>query len=558
MKEQMEANMGVAVGTKAPSPAQQDEAMKNQIKIELNKNRPSMNSSASQSQVEEDGDTKSQIKVQLGETISTPGAAIATSGVLETNVEQDKDMKNEIKKQLGSQSDLPLSSSGTAGATPAPVDSASHSRTFHRRGRRNRQSDRDAAMKSQIRTSREARVSGPQSLELNREPSSGMVVGDSVDPQQVSSVRVDARESSVRTSASSTGLQEANPSEKGRTAVSAVSGERPGAFPVQTRAYGGLPAWVRRQNHSNQVRNPASDVSLPPEMRGIVQEEQSNLPPEMRVLSAEHEDLDRADDIMLTAEVNAVVIDKKGSAGPDGGSRRMWLYLIGSLVLIAAIVGVVIGGTSGDDKSSGEDLSSSGTASPTAAPSAFLGYQCPEYEDLPLYVDPNLDHIEDQDVSDFYSTAVAAHGTRFGYSAPVSPDDYCSPTHLAFVSVSHELAPESDDPQKLENHLALAVLYFSWSANGNISQWFSTLDECTWNGVTCDENKNLIEINVRVVTDASQELVIPSEIGLLTDLSRFWSRDEHVVILHMLSSRTFLTIALSLHCFRRRIVEACR
>jgi hypothetical protein len=509
MTQQMMANTGAATATIAASQAEQDEAMKKQIKAELNKNRPSMNSSSSKSQVETDAETKGQIKEQVEASAPT-----------------------------------------TTSPNPPPVDAVSPGRAAGRRGRRN-QSDEDAAAKAQIRASREARTSEPKSMELGRELS-GLIVGDSVDPLQVSSVTVESREAAMRNS--STELQEANSkghlTKKGQQDTSAVAGERPGAFPVQTRAYGGLPAWVRRQNQRNQPSNSTNEVNLPPEMRGMVQQEQSNLPPEMRTLAAEP--ADEADDMIPTAEVNAVRIDDKGSGG--GGRNRMWIYVIGGLVLIGAILGVVIGVTSGNGGSSDENLSTSGTESPTAEPTAFWGYQCPEYDGLLPYTDPNLDHIEDEDVSDFYAALVAAHGSKFGYSGPESPQDYCSPTHLAFVWTAHELNADGDDPQKLENHLALALLYFSWRGIEDSSDWFSNLDECSWTGITCDESKNLIEIKVTVVTDNNQGLEIPSEIGLLTDLSRFlmekWSRRHPA---------HFLTKALLLLTyFRCRIVEACR
>jgi hypothetical protein len=477
---------------------------------------------------------------------------------------QDEDIQIREQMATGSQAQPAAKTQSAEVAAPVATNKSSNAPppTDTQRSGRNRRSQGkggDEAMQARMSENRNMERVDVGHSSMHLEPDSNMGVdshvGDSVDQLVVTSVEGRSqRESNAQgeASARSTRVSSASNTRKSvekEQPEPLPDGQRVGAVAVQTRAYGGMPVWVRQQA---QAREAAvnSNSNLPPEMRGV-QPDQSNLPPEMRTAddqsnlppemrtandqsnlppemravipaSAEESPLD-ADPSVPTAEVTPV----NKTATETTGGRHIWICLC-VLVLVGGAVGVALGLTSGGDGDDDDDVS---TDSPTQSPTLFAVPECSGFEDI----DPDIKNLDEKTFA-LYTDLLLPLVRKLvpEYSEPMKAQDYCSAAHLALVWLAND-SLDSDYPQKvLENRFLLAFLFVEWegySWYGNSTGWLSESPECDWDGISCDEFGSIDELSITSQIDNRNRpdpLTIPSEIGHFMDLSKLaaihWTR----------------------------------
>jgi hypothetical protein len=576
MKEEIKKQLAAgSTSVSVKSQAQRDEEMKSQIKSQLAAGSAPV---PKRSQADQDAQMKEQIKKQL--------ATGSTATPVKTQAQRDEEVKSQIKAQLAAGSaptpqktegetdeelkrkiraeldGSPTKEKDAAKEAPAPVgEGASEantptprsSRTSRRQRRGNEEADAEieAQARASLEASRPARAHSSKELEPGAPSARGLVVGDDVSTRQVTSVAVAPRPevegAEARLSATSTGAgARPSTSEKERPEpLGEEEGERVGAFSVATRAYGGMPAWIRQQAQENreaQMAQGNDESNLPPEMRGLTETpEQSDLPPEMRMAAPPPEASPEEDDPdVLSAEVTPAKID-------DGKKGYRNLYIFSAVVIIAgacAGIGIAIGAA---EDAPTKSPTRSPTASPTSSPTARTVPICPGYPEID--VDPlNMDEAMMERYADLLALAPDYWPD---FTGPVKgSDDFCAPEHLALVWLAEDDADASRTDESVERRLMLSTVFFKTNGNAwklNSTNWLSEMDECTWLGVLCDGNGAIIELDLDsqfpLVANQDDLLIdeyrFPTEITFLTDLRKSVFQEYFISTVAPLTNESF-------------------
>jgi hypothetical protein len=551
LKRQIKAEMAAGTQSKpAKTQAERDEEVKRQIKSDL-KRGPSLQSKPPPMQADKDAELKRRIKAEIAAGNQSKPAKTQAERDEEakrqikaelnqgqsiqskpppTQADEDAELKRQIKAEIGAvkentaasnQNELSLGDKNRNGQTEAATDDTGDNTTPRNHGRRARrnQADADEGVKAQIVASLDAERTNTNSSGAN--PDSEMElgdysqVGDNLNRLTVASAapsaQVEAQEAALA------GQDDTSDSvEKGRPAP-VPDGERPGAFSVQTRAYGGMPAWTRAQAAQNREASNARsrDSNLPPEMRGLQVDDQANLPPEMRTMTIApfDESFPEADPEAPTAGIAPA---SNANAGRKG-QRKIWIYAGLFLVVVAAVVGVALGVTAGGDDGA---VSQSGSVNdPPEVP------RCPAYEDF----DNNIKNMAETTMRyfDFLKTNLTKFFPEYAAATNV---DFCSPLHLALVWLANDNSILTHSKKTREDRFLLSLIFLQTNGNkwrGNKTGWQSGIGECDWSGILCDESGNIIELdlggkfeeNIKGTDDfLVDEPTIPSEFGFFTDL----------------------------------------
>jgi hypothetical protein len=201
--------------------------------------------------------------------------------------------------------------------------------------------------------------------------------------------------------------------------------------------------------------------------------------------------------------------------------NRAW-YVIGIflVVVVAAAVGVGLGvGLSGseDDSRSVEGPAPTRVPVQVATQCAFTGFD----PDMTKFSDAALARYE-MLLEDFAAQVVP------DFTAPVNPDDYCTPTNLALIWLASDDENSLYSEEQLRNRYILGIFHvatngFRWVKSEG---WLSGLTECQWFGVTCDDGGKITQL---MLPDNGLESTIPSVIGLLSGLEGLYLPNNGLV-----------------------------
>lgn len=393
-----------------------------------------------------------------------------------------------------------------------------------RRGRNN-DSQQDE-LKAQMRAEAAAnQTSNPdeQLTDLSSLQDNNSHVGDDVDPNTLRSVSANSSRIGSTSTQRSGGVSDRSIREPSIRSIYTGAGtssstlkERPseianglqvGAVAVQERAYGHLPAWHRARNTQTPTQQMGQDQSsVPPEMRGFDQssnpvQDQSHIPPEMRSV-----DISDPEDVQDEGNVPDVADESK-----DGTSeKKKWISVAVAVILIAAIVGAVVGTMSGknDDQ--------------TQIPgSSVATISCGNFADI----DPDVGKMTDETQNRYTEfLEVPVKQLLPGFSSPSGTDaDYCSSLHRALIWLATDrISIQSIEASK--HRFLLAHVFIAWEGEkwplANATNWLTNTSACDWNGVSCDDDGAIIELSLQHLQDTDDPVAhtIPSEIGLLSDL----------------------------------------
>jgi hypothetical protein len=132
-------------------------------------------------------------------------------------------------------------------------------------------------------------------------------------------------------------------------------------------------------------------------------------------------------------------------------------------------------------------------------------------------------------------------------STPFFFDQPCSPHDLALTWIADndnfDLSPT--ETSRINQRFAVALLYYSTTMSSDLEvtrstdpfffQWLSNKHECTWTGITCDKNSNIIGMKL---SHLKLEGSIPNEIPPLLPVLSKW-----LWLLFLALHISFLTIA---------------
>lgn len=367
-----------------------------------------------------------------------------------------------------------------------------------------------------------------------------------------------------------TRLPSAAPTSKRRSGD--TDSEQAGAYRVESRAIGALPAWARstpptqsrqerqynsdrdeddlafepRQTsrHSSNQDAISDDNDVPPEMRHQSNlstnrdNDDSDLPPEMRHVQEQvpmiHDDND--DGMITTAEVSYGDTTYESRMGKFGKSRRFWIVTIVSvLVAVGIAVGVGVGLSSRDSSGGSSD------------PCDFTNMEQP---DVSVQCECN------GEISTYSSTASARYQELLNSIVlNVNPrfneePSSCSPENAALAWLAtDEYSSSTTDAVTLTNRYVLALLFQSWTGTDWTAStgWLSSTSECSWFGISCEGNAVVgLELGNNDLKSSTSENGLPVELFSLTSLSK-WTR--MVVTLSFLPHLTLVHFASFVESF---------
>jgi len=360
-------------------------------------------------------------------------------------------------------------------------------------------------------------------------------------------------------------------------------GVQPGAYSVQGRPIGALPAWGRRmremgQNIRGSLRNIGPDEN-PRSIRGAStngsfrgnmpnvgdnrqrvwessqnissrqrtgSDDQEHLPPEMR-------GIDQPSDGNLTLDVDDGLSDRElGTHENTHPQYRKKLYFVG-VVLLACIgvgigVGVPLSAGSGDST-----LVVTGFPSPTQPsqePSASPN--CP-------YVATNfpqviIDCACGSSITSNQTAKVSGNYFSLKYTDLFDvPDDVnsCLAENVALWWLANDTLYTDWDEQKRYNRFILVSLFVDWTgATPDIwnhrDRWLSLNDECTWFGVSCT-NDTITSLNL-TDNNLKQGNGLPLSLFELTglvslDLTKSYLQKSIPTKIEMLQNLEFLVLS---------------
>uniref|UniRef100_A0A7S1VKF4 Leucine-rich repeat-containing N-terminal plant-type domain-containing protein n=2 Tax=Grammatophora oceanica TaxID=210454 RepID=A0A7S1VKF4_9STRA len=267
--------------------------------------------------------------------------------------------------------------------------------------------------------------------------------------------------------------------------------------------------------------------NIPPELRGS----SSNIPPELRGSSAmgmgmsltdlpngfmHDQELDgRQESYIQDDDVDVLEPPKEG-----GCSRTTWIIL-GIIMLLLAIGGGVGAGIalSGGGGSEGGPTPSPTVATdpevvgpPSAAPS-FVSCNEEQSDSFPILVtscacEGEMQWGEDA-VPPFLDMCLQLTAELESVIPPqymkceFEGEEACSDINaLAFSWLANDtMVTGITQANRLTNRLYLAHLFLTWSegqpSRWGVNSWLTPSNECNWIGVTCDENSDIVELELR-------------------------------------------------------------
>ena len=532
-----------------------DAQMKAQLRGELGRSRPpsSINRKpAAPSNVDEDAQMKAQLRAELGR--NPPSRTTSPS----TQAQNDAKMKEQLREELGRSPPSGPSNASSRDALPASSTS-----------------DRDAQMKDQLR----AELSCGDPSHPSKAPDRRLATASDEQLKSQIGAELDSPSGSIDFATSGHGAQPnsdhkssmAGEESMGVAEVAAAAaaaygngngenddkfeydtedrrasqisskerpepvegGDRVGAVAMNTRAYGGLPAWIRNRQSGNSgggTTNQNDDSNLPPEMRGIQppEEEQdeglSHLPPEMRAV--EHQRPEESpppeEAAPLRADVMPVTTDVSESKD-ETTSYRIWIILLAIVVVIGAVVGGVVAATGGGDNENTnvEAIASNPTMTPTPPPTQMIiPTECPNYPGI----NPDVDGMSDEFMRKYEELETRIVLDIFpDHTRPVTADEYCSSVHLAHVWLTKDQLRSSTLLRFTQNRFLLAYIYMYWDGySTSLSDWLSDMTECDWGRITCDESGIIVSLDFNEVLPNNRmgDYSIPTAIGALTDIRK--------------------------------------
>lgn len=330
-----------------------------------------------------------------------------------------------------------------------------------------------------------------------------------------------------------------------------------GAFRVQGRAIGALPAWAERTTTTTDADDDSSDheegdSDVPPELRRVAPSTQvvmqdesavssltgetaaggSNVPPELRRVELESQSQEQAssgggasnvDGLVATAQVRPI----HASSTPTlpnktfGRNRKVWIIACAVIVVVGVAVGVGVG-VFLSAKASETGSNAPGAVDPcdlTSAeqePDVFRQCECNGEVAIPSVDTARYDEL--------LNTIVLMVNPTFRES-PSS----CSAENLALAWLAtDEYSSSTNDPVVLTNRYVLAVLYQSWMGNDweTNEGWLSPQSECNWYGIVCQDTSIVgIELGHNSLRSSSADNSLPLELFSLTSLGMCESRE---------------------------------
>jgi hypothetical protein len=351
---------------------------------------------------------------------------------------------------------------------------------------------------------------------------------------------------------------------KQRTVVEAEDsgGPTPGAYRVQGRAIGSVPAWVRQfgrnsrrlsnrnrghnddQSHippemrvSNSVppdlRNEAIDMSVPPELRVSHQ----SVPPELQGISDGDQNAREECDEEGAPVLQTAPVEEIPKRGPTRTQKRIVFAILALLLLGGVGAGVGIALTSGGSQSS---TASSGNATTVttdqSSPSSSVPVPTPS---------PAACKREDDIVSSVQRNCLCA-GTIQGWEGNASTveqlivnpslknlfasiswynisDGSCDANNVALHWLAEDIDKNNSPEETWGQRFLLASLFLTWTGQEPFlwtvsTNWLSGKTVCDWFGVSCDDSDQITSLRL-----PNNELLstggLPKEIFELTSLT---------------------------------------
>ena len=545
MREQL-ASSSTAVASLPKSQSQLDEELKQQIRSELNKAPPTV--SPSVSQADKDAELKNQIKQEML-SFQDPNAPRSAE-------DKDEELKQRIRAELEMASSGPSQASLQNDLQPPfvedPAGFSGDEGRSRQRGTRRSQENSDNELKRQLlqasnrsesNESANSRVSS-QDLDLDlAAETAAQGIGDGMNP---ASIKSQTRNSSderaaaagqIVTASQAGGANDANRSSQTKGSPAPLAeGERPGAFHVDARAIGAVPAWGRRTGRNargsaaRQSSSQRVDENLPPELRGSSTSvpPEMNVPPELRSSAATIPPELQAGDVQASIRsdlppelrpsttreadvLDAQVAPAEAALEETKQSRSLWKYVALFFIILAAAgvgIGVGVAHGSGGKNAQIQNPIVSSSSPPSSAPTRMM---CTNG------LDPSLSNLSKNATTQYDDLLKGlVHDLFPDYVAPTEPS--CDAINVGLIWLANETTVLPS--WSLRNRFILAVFFLSMKGNERkpTSNWMSPVSECKWQGVTCDQTRE--KIIMLQPTFGTIAATLPSEIGLLTDLSK--------------------------------------
>ena len=348
------------------------------------------------------------------------------------------------------------------------------------------------------------------SVENEKEPSQPLP-GDGMD-ESASTVRGSsraaadpkrvARQASAASAASASSMALSNTSNRTTSSSKGTvdrSGPQPGAFRINRRARGGVPAWIMRQRQQQAANRGGSSAEI-----SQLGNSSSSVPPELRSV---HPELVEANNNIENAEADDLVGLEESVAHPsDGGvatltadcrtssivrapddridpaktTPKRRIYIAGAVVLLVIVVAVAVGvvlATSGGGGGSnnGADVQ---VPNDDFGPAACMVRELYEKCQQGILVPLNCASDEYNDLRAWVPTVDSNFDDE---------NSSCAPTNLALYALAQVISEAEIDPEWRLARYVLGVFYFStngprWRVTEN---WLTSQSVCNWFGIVC-------------------------------------------------------------------------
>jgi hypothetical protein len=319
---------------------------------------------------------------------------------------------------------------------------------------------------------------------------------------------------------------------KQRTAVETEEsgGPTPGAFRVQGRAIGSVPAWVRQfgrnsRRFSNRYLAQDNDqLHVPPEMR--VEAIDTSVPPELRV---SHQSVAPEIQGLAEGDRNALVNrDEEGApvlqtapveeipkGGPTKAQKRVILIILAILVLGGVGAGVGIAMTSGGRQN---PAAASGNATASTDPSSPAS-------SAPFPTPSPANCKREYDILSSAQKSCLCAGTTQGWEGNLSmveqltvdpslknlfasiswynvSDGSCDANNVALHWLAEDIEKNNSPKETWGQRFLLASLFLAWTGHEPFlwkasTNWLSRKSECDWFGVSCDASGQITSLRLQ-------------------------------------------------------------
>jgi len=296
------------------------------------------------------------------------------------------------------------------------------------------------------------------------------------------------------------------------------NGRHVGAVEVQERAFGYVPAWGRSapqtqtQDRTSIAEEVGIDLARP--IEAVVSREFSLSEPTGPV---HHVNFGNGSIDSNSVDISLVPDDPLVDDTPKASIVPKALCVF---VIIVAIIAAVIMGLFWKTEKEAAAKEIASTPIPTTAPPTPLPIiECSDFRDI----DPLVQKM-DVETFDQYNRLLENVVQKLlpNYTSPeYVSEELCSAHHRALVWLASD-ALSKDSFDVAENRYLLAFLFLSWKGDTwkEESQWLLNTTECDWLGISCNESKQIDKLDWSKFKNMTElSITIPSEIGLLTDLT---------------------------------------